>query len=148
MVQILKSEVTGRGITVTLMNLTPTHLPEVKLPNEMVCVLPGKTVKDAEKFIGRYPNARIVRIIDHEPIITPKTTAAIAEGKRTFAEVSCLQRLTDNKGRWFIDDYGFYLYAVCILSLTGEDVDQDRTVPVTVPAENSTPCKKESVLLA
>jgi hypothetical protein len=44
------------------------------------------------------------------------------EKRLTLTEVIEAQRVKTPDGEWYIDDYGFYVYAVPVLSLTGEDI--------------------------
>lgn len=89
--------------------------------------LTEKTVEEAEKTIGSWHRAKFCYVLDHEPIITDKIRVALKAGRAKLEDIILDQRLREPDNNWYIDDYGFYLYAAPLISLTGEDVHEDRT---------------------
>lgn len=85
------------------------------------------TVEQAERTIGRWARAKFCYIIDHEPIVTDNFKSAMRHGRTTIEDIMLDQRLKDHNDQWYIDDYGFYLYASPVLSITGEDFNEDLT---------------------
>lgn len=116
------------GPLVTAENQVPELVCGILLPNRMQFTLHQSldTKEKARNHLKSWPNARIYHIIDHEPVLTDNYRAAIEQNRLTLEDVIRSQRLKDTDGSWFIDDYGFHIYAVPILSLTGEPVGEDR----------------------
>ena len=128
MVHLTITEETENGLRVTVENNFPEWLLDsILLPNKMRFTL----VKGmyGEEWITMFPKARICHVIDHEPVLTPNYVTALDNRKLTLTDVIQAQRLKSPDGSWYIDDYGFYLYAVPVLSLTGEDIGVNHAEP-------------------
>lgn len=113
----------------TIENKVPQIIYEAILPNRMAFSMDAslETIAQAREWLKKFPKAKICHLIDHEPVLTDAYVKALESSRYSLEEVVTMQRLKDADGSWFIDEYGFYLYAVPILSLTGEDITEDHT---------------------
>jgi hypothetical protein len=125
MIQIIRHESRDQSVVVLAENVEPDQmLDSIQLPNRMRFSLDPAldTTEKARKWIKTFPDARIFHVIDHNPVLTDIYRTALDEKRLTLTEVIEAQRVKTPDGEWYIDDYGFYVYAVPVLSLTGEDI--------------------------
>lgn len=81
--------------------------------------------QNVEDVLNEYLFAKIIRIISHEPIITPRISFAMKLGAMTLEQVSANQLLRYEDGIQ-VDEFGLPIYTQNLLVLDRLDVeDQD-----------------------
>jgi hypothetical protein len=87
-------------------------------------LLPGKTADDLRAILNKYPDARIVHHLAHEPYISEYQTELILGQVRTIQEVAAWQRVQED-GVDVIDEFGFHLYIRGEIDFYGNEPDID-----------------------
>ena len=73
-------------------------------------------------LLGKDRDLRIYTVISHEPIITAADEERIAAGKTTRSQIADRQRVKDEDGSDYIDEFGFHVY---LASRVGYEEDKD-----------------------
>lgn len=91
------------------------------------------TIQDFLEILDSYPNARIVRQIAHEPVVSPTDREFVRSGILRIEQIARRQLVRDGRSV-YADRYGMPVYAQNKLSLTGEYQDQDYRITVDAAA--------------
>jgi len=88
--------------------------------------VPANTTEDDfELFLQSYPDARIIRLIDHEPILSSKQRERIEQKVISKADIAKSQVVMEPNQTLYIDNFGFVVYGQNRLSLSNHLSDQD-----------------------
>jgi len=94
--------------------------------------IPARTQKeDFELFLQSYPDARIIRIIDNEAVLSQRQRERVQSGVVSMADIAKTQVILDKDKRAVIDLFGLAVYGQNRLSLSGNLQDQDYRWPLT-----------------
>lgn len=83
------------------------------------------TQEDFELLLTSYPDARIIRVLDHEPILTPEQKVRVEKGVIDVLEIAETQLIKNSDGTVYIDRFGLMVFAQNRLCLSGVLNDQD-----------------------
>lgn len=83
------------------------------------------TAFEFEPILESYPDARIIRVVSHEPIISEPEREFIRSGLLSIDSIARRQLIRDSDSV-YTDRYGMLVYGQNKLSLTGSYSDQDQ----------------------
>jgi len=86
------------------------------------------------KFQRTFPDSQVLEylkdqslhiytIIDHEPMLSKADEALIQAGVTTRSQIADRQRVRDEDGDWYIDEFGRYVYIASRIGTTSADID-------------------------
>ena len=94
--------------------------------------------KTIQNLMRRYPDARIVNTIAHEPQITEDIKDMIAGAIVSLEDVATWQRVKDVDGLDLIDEFGMHVYLRSEIDFHGTREDTDLRYNTTVNDDNNT----------
>lgn len=123
--QLEHSEATLKEVGVVRDNLSTvlTYNPHLKtFSNERhVRIWTALNMVELEKALTGHPLARIILVIDHDPILTHRMKMMIRNSETTINLIANIQRI-----QGYIDDFGRYVYIQPFLDLDASLTDIDR----------------------
>ena len=89
----------------------------------------GSTAEQVQAQLDSCPNARIYKVLSHEPILTDGQEYALEQGLTDLAAFENKQLVRDNDGNPILDE-GAMQYSAKFFSVEGKE-DEDRRTPVS-----------------
>lgn len=94
--------------------------------------IPARTNQEEfELFLQSYPDARIIRVIDHEAVLSTRQRERVQSGVVSVADIAKTQIILDEDKRVVVDLFGLPVFGQNRLSLSGNIQDQDYRWPLT-----------------
>jgi hypothetical protein len=81
-------------------------------------------ISTLEKLLEKYPMARIVNTLSHEPLLTVGETKMIMGQLKTIQEIAAWKRVK-MAGEEIIDEFGFHVYIRSDIDFSGAQQDTD-----------------------
>lgn len=95
----------------------------------------GTTAEQVQAKLDACPNAKIYKILSHEPILTDGQEYALEKGLTDLATFENAQLVRDNDGNPILDD-GAMQYSAKFFSVEGKD-DEDRRNSISVTSKST-----------
>ncbi len=96
----------------------------------------GSSVAQVEAMLAKCPDAKIYKVLSHEPILTDGQEFAIESGLRSLEDFADSQLIRTNDGEAILDD-GAEQYSAKFFSKNGKE-DQDLRTPQATATSSST----------
>ena len=100
-----------------------------------ISVPKGTSAADVQAMLDKNPNAKIYKVLSHEPILTDGQEYALENGLTDLATFENAQLVQDNDGNPILDD-GAMQYSAKFFSLNGKE-DEDRRISSNVSTSAS-----------